>query len=62
MSKGSVDPAESALLAWKYVFLVEFGKYVLEAAQEKLGEKYFLPADASLGIATHDLACFSLPA
>ena len=40
MAKGSVNPAESALLAWKYVFLVEIGKYIMGTAREKWGEKH----------------------
>ncbi len=40
LEKGSLNTAESSLLAWKYVFLTELGEYALQAAEEKYGGNY----------------------
>ena len=40
LEKGSLNTAESSLLAWKYVFLTELGEYALQTAEEKYGGNY----------------------
>lgn len=40
LEKGSLNSAESALLSWKYVFFVEIGSYILEAADQKYGSNH----------------------
>src|SRR5262245_54579684 len=40
LEKVSLNSAESALLSWKYVFCVELGHYILEAAPKTYGRNY----------------------
>ena len=42
LEKGSLNTAESSLLAWKYVFLTELGEYALQMAEEKYGGNYLV--------------------
>ena len=38
LNKGSINLSEASKLSWKYVFLTELGKYILEAAIQKEGK------------------------
>lgn len=40
LEKVSLNSAESSLLAWKYVFLVQLGQYLLEDAKSVHGDNY----------------------
>jgi len=45
LSKGSIDSQEASLLSWKYIFLVELGKYIVEAVSRKHGKNYLKWSD-----------------
>jgi GTPase SAR1 family protein len=40
LNKGSVNTQEASMLSWKYVFLVELAKYIVEAVSQKDGKDY----------------------
>lgn len=40
LEKESIDISESFLLSWKYIFMVEISKYVIEDAKNKYGQNY----------------------
>lgn len=40
LSKGSISFSEASKLSWKYVFLVELGKYIIEAVSRKEGKNH----------------------
>lgn len=47
LDRGSINSTESSLLSWKYVFFVELGHYVLQAANDQLGKNHLTwPNDA----------------
>lgn len=41
LERGTLNPAESSLLSWKYVFFVRLSLFILQEAKHKLGDNYF---------------------